>query len=158
MATDRLEVYVSSTSNDLAAHRQAVIQAILDLNYHPVAMENYGTVVLPPVDKCLADVRACDVYVLLVAWRYGFIPDGYDQSITELEYYEAIKHSKPRLVFVLDEAAPWPMSKADENQSYIQSFRADHLIKILVETGIAILLGKTRCGLDDIRVQHSADF
>ena len=123
----RLNVYVSSTSKDLEEHRQATIKAIMDLGHHPVAMENYGAVASLPVDRCLADVRACEVYVLLVAWRYGFIPEGYDQSITELEYCEAVKHGKPRLVFVLGEDAPWPRSKMDPNGTRVEAFRSELL-------------------------------
>ena len=62
-----VNVYVSSTSRDLEDHRAAVVKAILDLEHHPVAMENYGARSVPPVEKCLDDVRGCDVYVLLVA-------------------------------------------------------------------------------------------
>lgn len=115
----RLEVYISSTSMDLETRRQGVIKAVLDVGYHPVAMENYGAVASPPLDKCRADVRACDVYVLLVAWRYGFVPEGQTESITALEYREAIKHQKKCLVFVLDENAAWPRSMMDRDPTQI---------------------------------------
>jgi uncharacterized protein DUF4062 len=42
-----------------------------------------------PADKCLADVAACDLYVGIFAWRYGFIPPDNNPdnlSIAELEY------------------------------------------------------------------------
>lgn len=47
---------------------------------------------------CLADVRACEAYVLILGYRYGFVPpdenpDGL--SITELEYRTAIEEGLP---------------------------------------------------------------
>jgi hypothetical protein len=61
------------------------------------------------MDKCLEDVRGCDAYVGLFAWRYGFIPDGCDKSISHLEYETAGQAGIPRLVFLLHEKASWPV-------------------------------------------------
>jgi serine/threonine-protein kinase len=61
------------------------------------------------VDKCLQDVRGSDAYVGIFAWRYGFIPEGYDKSITHLEYEAAQKAGIPCLLFILDDNAPWPV-------------------------------------------------
>src|SRR5262245_51238292 len=53
-----------------------------------------------PVDRRKADVRAADAYVIIVAWRYGYVPgrtaspaDG--RSITEIELAEAQANGKP---------------------------------------------------------------
>ena len=73
-------------------------------------MEQYPAFDERPVDKCLADVAACDVYVLLVAHRYGYVPqDGNPlrQSITELEYEQALHHDKSCLVFCVQDRHPW---------------------------------------------------
>jgi len=53
---------------------------------------------------------ACDLYVGLYAWRYGYVPeDGNPErrSITELEYRHALANGIPCLVFLLDADAPW---------------------------------------------------
>jgi len=57
------------------------------------------------LDQCLADVAACDLYICVVAWRYGFVPEGRTESITELEYRQAVASGRPRLVFLLDQEA-----------------------------------------------------
>ncbi|MET0425721.1 MAG: HEAT repeat domain-containing protein [Actinoplanes sp.] len=107
------KVYVSATFEDLRECRAAVAQAIRQLGLQDVAMESYVAEYRRPLDRCLADVQRCDIYVGVFAWRYGFVPDGHDLSITELEYQAAVEAGKPRLIFLLDEDAPWPRSRMD---------------------------------------------
>ncbi len=52
-------------------------------------MEDYVASDQRPVDDCLKDVAKSDIYVGIIAWRYGYIPpiehDNPNQlSITEL--------------------------------------------------------------------------
>ncbi len=99
-------VYLSSTYEDLIPYRQAAIAEIRRFG-EPVSMERYGASDQPPLDKCLADVRSCDIYVGLFAHRYGFIPTGQEKSITELEYLAACEKGIPTLIFVVDEETNW---------------------------------------------------
>ena len=46
-------------------------------------------------------MRACAVYVGIVAHHYGWIPDGEENSITEIEYDAA--RCRPRFMFVIDD-------------------------------------------------------
>ena len=80
-------VYISSTFNDLKSFRQAIINCIVSLgdHYKPVSMEFYDAEDMSFVKKCLTDVEACDIYILILGDRYGYKPKGFDQSITELE-------------------------------------------------------------------------
>jgi hypothetical protein len=82
-------VYVSSTSGDLEEQRKAVSEALRRLEHVDVAMEYYVAEDRPPLDRCLTDVRSCDVYIGIFAWRYGSIPwpvNPEGLSCTELEY------------------------------------------------------------------------
>lgn len=113
---DFTTVYISSTYNDLATYRQAVASILRKIGQIVVSMEDYTASDQRPLDKCLADVRRCDIYIGIFAHRYGFIPSDDNSeglSITEFEYREARKHSKPCLVFLLDEEQPWPPIKFD---------------------------------------------
>lgn len=113
-------IYISSTYKDLIKEREAAAQAVRRLGHRAIAMEDYVATDKRPVDKCLEDVRGCSVYVGIFAWRYGFIPEGYDKSITHLEYKAARKAGIPCLIFLLDETAKWPVnfvSKGEERKN-----------------------------------------
>ncbi|HVG32126.1 MAG TPA: DUF4062 domain-containing protein [Pyrinomonadaceae bacterium] len=68
------KVYVSSTFIDLRECRRKVSLILRQMGFEDVAMEYYVAGNERPVDKCLNDVAACDLYVGIFAWRYGFIP------------------------------------------------------------------------------------
>jgi Domain of unknown function (DUF4062) len=104
-----LKVYISSTYRDLKEHRQSVIDFFHHLKeqFTVICMEGYVAEDKTPVQKCLEDVCNCDIYVLVLANRYGFIsedacsnPDRL--SVTELEYLTAVKESKKLLAFFAD--------------------------------------------------------
>ncbi|GAA3301683.1 HEAT repeat domain-containing protein [Dactylosporangium vinaceum] len=121
------KAYISATQKDLLEYRAQVHDALRRLSIEDVAMESYVADGRPPLEKCLADVRRCDVYIGLFAWRYGFRPDGSDQSITELEYREARAHNKPCYIFLLAEDAAWPVKHVDqgEDRERIEALRTD---------------------------------
>jgi hypothetical protein len=119
-----LKIYVSSTKVDLDACRTRVSYVIRRFGDLDVAMEHYAAGEIRPLDRCLQDVANCDVYVGIFAWRSGFVPDGYTESITELEYAQAERLKKPRLIFLLDEDAPWPPKWIDKDRTSIERLRA----------------------------------
>lgn len=115
-----LRVYVSATSIDLKDHREEVIKALRKMGMQPACMEEYVAQEILPVDKSLADVAHSDVYVGIFAWRYGFIPPGYDKSITELEFRKASEADIPKLIFLLDESVEWPSKYRDTGKKLAQ--------------------------------------
>jgi len=119
------KIYVSSTYSDLADYRQAVYRVLREIRQDVIAMEDYVASDERPADRCMADVAACDLYVGLFAWRYGFVPQGYDQSITELELRQAQKSQRPCLIFLVDEGAPWPRNLMDRDPARIEALRDD---------------------------------
>jgi HEAT repeat protein len=113
MSTEIHAVYVSSTRQDLATHRAAVLQQIASMNLRPVSMEAATAEERPPIDSCLDAVRSSDVYVGIFAHRYGFIPPSHAQSMTELEYRAAGEAAIDRLIFLVEEQHPWKFSDTD---------------------------------------------
>ena len=106
-----LGIYLSATYGDLKEHREKVYRALRQLGHDAIAMEDYVATDQRPLDKCLEDVAGCDLYVGVFAHRYGYIPDYNNpdrRSITELEYRHARALGKPYLVFLLEDATPWP--------------------------------------------------
>lgn len=110
-----MRVYVSSTMRDLRPFRAAVISTIRKLSYEVVAMEDYEASGSPPLEVVLRDVASCSLYVGIFAWRYGFIPEHSDRSITESEYREAVELGIPTLIFLLDEDTAWPPKHVDQD-------------------------------------------
>ena len=113
-----MKVYISSTYQDLVDHRAAVDRTLRRMGHDVIGMEQYIAEGSKPVDRCKADVRAADAYVIIVAWRFGYVPgrtasppDG--RSITEIELAEAQASGKPVLAFLLDPEAPWPPNRVD---------------------------------------------
>jgi len=105
-----MKAYISSTYQDLKKHREAVYKSLAKYGLQILAMEDYVSSSSRPLAKCLEDVRDSDIYIGIVAWRYGFIPDKENPnslSITELEYREAQKKGISCLLFILHEDSPW---------------------------------------------------
>jgi hypothetical protein len=111
-----MKVYISSTFRDLQNYREKAYRQLRRLRHDVVSMEDGVAAHQRPLHQCLADVEACDVYVGLFAWRYGFVPrDDNPQglAITELEYRHALARGKTCLIFLLDETTPWPPGSFD---------------------------------------------
>ena len=75
------KIYISSTYSDLVEHRQQVYDILRKMRYDVMAMEDYVATDERPLDKCLADVVACHLYVGIFAWRYGYIPPDQERSL-----------------------------------------------------------------------------
>src|SRR5215471_18275298 len=102
-STAVLRIFLSSTSQDLAAHRQAVRDIIGRLGQFTLAMEHFGARAGDAQTVSTELVASCELYLGIVAWRYGYVPPGQIQSVTEAEYKEAVRLGIPRLLFL---AAP----------------------------------------------------
>src|SRR5688572_19262967 len=100
-----MKIYISSTYLDLIDHRLAVDRTLRRMGHDVIGMEQYVAEGNKPLDRCLADVGVADPYVVIVAWRYGYIPSDKPSSgklsITELEYQEAKRVGRPILAFLL---------------------------------------------------------
>jgi hypothetical protein len=110
-------VFISSTSEDLKEYRLAARDAVLEVGLRPEMMEYFAAGGAPPLSECLARVSPCDLVVVLVARRYGWVPaDQIDQaakSITWLECEHAAQLGRDLLVFILDQNAPWPVQQTE---------------------------------------------
>jgi hypothetical protein len=112
-------IYISSTRADLQDHLQPVAETLRQCGYDVESMEKYPSRDNRPKAASEADVAKSDVYVGIFAWRYGYVPDEDNperKSITELEYLAAERAQRARLVFLLDDDAPWPSSRRDAEQ------------------------------------------
>src|SRR5438067_4797723 len=98
---------ISSTARDLPRHREQVRLACLRAGFEPrEMMEHLPALNKDAVEASLHMVEQADVYVGILAYRYGTVPTGYDLSITEMEFNHAVEQRKPRLVFFIHKDHP----------------------------------------------------
>ncbi|MFZ4701591.1 MAG: DUF4062 domain-containing protein, partial [Candidatus Methylumidiphilus sp.] len=102
--TKTFTVFISSTFRDNQERRKQVEDAILRGGMQPIGMERFTASNHPTVEECERLARDCNIYLGIIAHRYGWIPDGKTLSITELEYDAAKEADKPCLIFEIDQS------------------------------------------------------
>jgi hypothetical protein len=121
------QVFVSHTS-DMAhfpagrSFVQAALDAIGRARMAPVEMRYFPAQDVDPADYCRKRVRQCEIYVMVVGFRYGSTVPGTDISHTEMEFRAAGNAGLPRLVFLLEEAS-CPPGMADTQHGVAEAFR-----------------------------------
>jgi hypothetical protein len=120
MALDPV-VFISSTSDDLEEHRQQAAKEAAASGFSPRMMESFpASGHAPTLAACLEKVGEAEVVVVLVAHRYGWVPDDPanpgKKSITWLECDHARQVTKKEVIaFLVDPDYPWP---AELRESY----------------------------------------
>lgn len=157
-----MKIYISSTFQDLSEYRSAVDRTLRRMGHDVIGMEQYVAEGNKPLDRCLADVRAADLYVIILAWRYGYVPVDQPSpgglSITELEYCEAKSSNKTILAFLLDPDTPWPTNRVDAMSADPkpgESRPGSNIARFRAELGTSYLAGMFRTP-DDLASQVAA--
>lgn len=156
------KIYISATYSDLKAYRDAVYRILRMLRHDVISMEDYVATDQYPLHKCLADVTSCDIYVGLIGWRYGYIPERENpenKSITELEYRKAVEANIPRLLFLVDNDATWPDASKDAVNGEADGGRRIVALRAEMQKDVLISFFKTPdqlAGLVSVAVQQSA--
>ena len=118
-----MKIFVSSTYLDLKKYRAEAKKAIEESGNEFVGMETFQSHTHEPTEFCPGRVEECDALVLLVAYRYGNIPEGEKISITHLEYEHALRNKIPVRVYLTDDEYPWQPKFIDKNRESIDRFR-----------------------------------
>lgn len=103
---DLASVVVSSTVLDLPTHRDKVKEACLKLGVFPLMMEQLPASAADAIQASRRLVDRANIYIGVFAHRYGYVPLGYDISITEMEYNQAVKLGIERLIFIMSDDHP----------------------------------------------------
>ena len=112
-------MFLSSTAADLKDHRERVVQAIERLGQTAARMEVFGARPEAPLPECRKLAAECDALVVIVAHRYGWVPnleEGGDgkRSITWHEVEAALDAHKPVFAFLVDPQATWNFGKESD--------------------------------------------
>lgn len=119
MTASPLRIFLSSTAEDLTAHRQAVSETIDHFGQLAIRMEAFGARPGDPLSVCRKLVRNSDAVVVMVAHRYGWIPtkaEGGDgkRSITWHEVEAACQAQKPIFAYLVDVTFPWTKAREQD--------------------------------------------
>jgi hypothetical protein len=111
-------VFLSYTGEDLSAHADLVAAVLRKLEIIAIDHRGAGGTGELSVQWCMENVDRCDLLIILLAHRYGWIPsseeggDG-EASITWLEVKRARSLGKTVLPYLVDDKAPWPADKIE---------------------------------------------
>ena len=136
-------VFISSASGGLDPYRAAAADVCRRLGMVAVLMEEFSPERLPPIEVCQRELESCDVLILLLAYRYGSRPDGFQESYTELEYGWAMDRPEMAVLpFQVESDFPWPPSDIDRGpdgralKSFVQRVASRHVIKYFGHLGL----------------------
>lgn len=99
----KLQVFISSTYEDLKDERQAAVEAILDAGHIPAGMELFKAGNESQLKTIYRWIDESDVYMLILGGRYGSIESKSGKSYTHLEYEYALSKNMPVFAVVLSE-------------------------------------------------------
>jgi len=99
----RTKIFISSTYLDLIPFREKLWEVLSDQDLHILGMEKFGARSSAPLLTCLKEVTQSDIYVGIIAYRYGSIDKKTSKSFTELEYERALNCNKEILIYHFDE-------------------------------------------------------
>ena len=104
LASSKPTVFISSTCYDLSQVRKDLRLFIEDGFNFSAALSEFDSFPISPdmdtVENCLHVARDyADIFVLIIGGKYGFQTDS-GKSVTNLEYFEAVKKGIPIYVFV----------------------------------------------------------
>lgn len=113
-------VFISSTVEDLEEYRGRARDAALKLKSRPEMSENWPAAGAFSLEACQKRVAQADVVVVIVAHRYGWVPEipgnTEKRSVTWLECIQAEKRGKEILAFLVDPKAQWPAERKEEQR------------------------------------------
>ncbi len=117
-------IFVSSTFADLKEYREVTATAIRKLRTHVNDMIDWPADDRSPENLSLAELHNSDLILLIIAHRYGTIPENEEYSITEKEFDEAVKCGKPILAFLVNSEFAWLPDRFDtKNYAKLVAFK-----------------------------------
>jgi len=114
-------VFISSVMTELATERRLLASMITKPGATPVLFEDFGGRDQDAQEAYLSGVARCDIYLGVVADRYGAItPTG--RSATHQEYREAVRLDKRISVWVRDQSA----NRQGDARDFVDEVRVFH--------------------------------
>jgi|GEM_PF-576414 len=163
-----MKVFISSTYEDLKEYRQAAINAVLDYEWTPLAMEHFLSIPKEPKTVCDDKIRECNIFIGIYAHRYGYIPKEQNKSITQQEYELAKELGKDCLCFIVEEDFPWnpeffEFEKRQELKDFLDIVREKETLSFFgsvsdFKTKLSTSLGKLKAKKEGTTVQKKDEY
>lgn len=132
----KLQVFISSTYQDLIPERQAAIEAILKSGNIPAGMELFIAGDKSQWEVIQRWIGESDIYMVIIGGRYGSIEPSSGLSYTEMEYDFAVSSGKPHFAVVINEDELEKRSKTsgscvlEDSPEKLKAFREKVLSKM----------------------------
>lgn len=98
----RKRALIGGALSGLEPFKKETIAACFDAGYFPVMMEHHPVDFKDAISLSNSMVDNADIYIGIFTHQYGYMPDGCDKSIYEIEYSRVkIRKKLPRLLFSL---------------------------------------------------------
>jgi len=127
-------VMISSTVRDLHDHRQVVVDACIRQHMLPRVMEHMPANDASGLQESLRLVDEADIYLAVIAHRYGHIPKGKSKSVTHYEYERDTQRGIPRLIFMMHDEHPLKVSDVEKGgggiklEKFKQKLLSEHTV------------------------------
>lgn len=127
----RYQVFVSSTYADLKNERQAVMQALMEMDCIPAGMEMFPAADEEQLTFIKKVIDDCDYYLLIIGGRYGSVTDE-GISYTEQEYDYAVSKGVKVVALIHDKPDELAASRTDIDPVLREKLEA---FRVKVKTG-----------------------
>ena len=97
----KLQVFISSTYEDMKDERQKAVEAILAAGHIPAGMELFASENAEQWTVIQRWIRESDVFLILLGGRYGSIEPKSQKSYTHREFEYAVEKKKPIVSIVI---------------------------------------------------------
>ena len=101
----KLQIFISSTFEDLRDERQAAVEGVLLAKHIPAGMELFTAGDASQLEVIKKWIKESDVYLLILGGRYGSIEPTSGLSYSEIEYDFAVANDMPQFALVLNDEA-----------------------------------------------------
>jgi hypothetical protein len=99
----KLQVFISSTYDDMLEERKNAVEAILQSNHIPTGMELFTSGDDSQIEIIKRWIDDADVFLLILGGRYGSIEKKTKKSFVQLEYEYAVEQKKQIFTIVLND-------------------------------------------------------
>lgn len=123
MRKRKLQIFLSSTYEDLIDERLAAMEAILAAGHIPAAMEQFAPGDETAWEKIRTWIDESDAFILILGGRYGSLEPTSGKSYAQLEYEYAVDKRKPFFALVVSDAhheqriKEFGLKKVDEREN-----------------------------------------